>query len=219
MAHKESTARLGAVTVGIAPLALLGAFMWHPHIPGRLPNNAAIGDAVAADVTGWGLAHLAAAGASAILILAFLVVRNYLRDAGEDRWSAFGLPFVIVGSVLFAVLPGMEFAPLAAVEAGADPAAAQAALEPWFLPVLLTGAVMFAIGLLGFARALTGSRILGGATGLVVVALVIMAASRFVPVAAVQLYVQGVAALVALLPLAFQIGNHPVPAAAVPQRA
>lgn len=194
-------------------------FVWHPHIPGRLPNDAVIGEAVAADPTGWGLAHLAAVAASAVLILAFLAVRRHLRDAGEEHWSAFGLPFVVVGSVLFAVLPGMEFAPLAAVEAGADPVAAQAALQPWFLPVLLTGAVTFAIGILGFAKALTSSRVLGGATGLVVVALIVMAASRFVPVAAVQFYVQGAAALVALLPLAFQIWNHPAPATVALQRA
>lgn len=219
MKERDSTARLAAATVAIAPVALLASFVWHPHIPGRLPNNAAIGDAVAADPTGWGLAHLAAAAASAILILAFLAVRSYVRSAGEERWSAFGVPFVVVGSVLFAVLAGMEFAPLAAVEAGADPEAAQAALQSWFLPVLLTGAATFAIGVLGFAKALTSSRVLGNATGLVVVALVIMAASRFVPVAAAQFYVQGVAALVALWPLAFQIWNHRVRVTAVPQRA
>jgi hypothetical protein len=216
MALTEATSRLRAGTVAAAPVALLIAFVWHPFIPGRLPNDAAIAAAVAENPTRWGLAHLAFPVASAILILAFLAVRSYLREAGEQRWSALGVPFIVLGSVLFTVLPGMEFAPLAAVETGADAEAAQAALQPWFLPVLLTGALTFAIGVLSFAKALSRSRLLGGATGLVVAALVVMAASRFVPVAAVQFYVQGAAALVALWPLAYQMWNQSVTATRVP---
>jgi hypothetical protein len=54
--------------------------------------------------------------ASGLLVLAFLAIRSYLRGTGEDRWSILALPFIVVGSTLFAVLPGMEFAPLAAAE-------------------------------------------------------------------------------------------------------
>jgi hypothetical protein len=54
--------------------------------------------------------------ASGLLVLAFLAIRSYLREAGEDRWNILALPFIVVGSTLFAVLPGMEFAPLAAAE-------------------------------------------------------------------------------------------------------
>jgi hypothetical protein len=97
----------------------------------------------------------------------------------------------------------MEFAPLAAFEAGSDAEAAQGALQPWFLPVLLIGAVTFALGVLSFAMGIAGLRILSPAlTGLVVVALVVFAASRFVPLFAVQAYVQAAAALVSLWPLA-----------------
>jgi hypothetical protein len=94
---------------------------------------------------------------------------------GEDRFSALGVPFVVIGSTLFAFLPGMEFAPLAAAEAGATTTqieATQEALAAWFLPVLMTGALAFAIGMLAFARAISivtvGSRAL---TRVVVVAL------------------------------------------------
>ncbi|CAN5825795.1 hypothetical protein BH23ACT10_BH23ACT10_36840 [soil metagenome] len=52
-------------------------------------------------------------------------IRRYLHNAGEDRWSAPVLPLVVAGSVLFAVLPGIELAPMAAADAGADPAAAR----------------------------------------------------------------------------------------------
>lgn len=54
----------------------------------------------------WGAVHLAAAVASALIILAFLAVRSYLHHAGEDPLSPAGLPFITVGSTLFAVLPG-----------------------------------------------------------------------------------------------------------------
>jgi hypothetical protein len=50
----------------------------------------------------WGAVHLAAAVASALIILAFLAERSYLHHAGEDRLSPVGLPFVAVGSTLLA---------------------------------------------------------------------------------------------------------------------
>lgn len=200
----------------VAPVALLAAFVTHPYLSGRLPNDAGVAEAVAAGSTRWGAVHLATSVASGLIILAFLAVRSYLREAGEDRFSAFGVPFVVIGSTLFAFLAGMEFAPLAAAEtAGATTAqiqAAQAALASWFLPVLMTGALTFAIGIFGFARAISivtvGSR---GLTRVVVAALIVMALSRFVPLAAVQFYVQGLAVIVALWPLAYAMRTRAAP--------
>lgn len=203
----------------VAPAVLLAALVAHPHIAGRLPNDDAVAEAVAAGTTRWGVAHLATSVASALIILAFLAVRSYLHEAGEDRFSARGMPFVIIGSTLFAVLPGMEFVPLAAAETGAttaEIAAAQDAIAGWFAPVLLAGAFTFAIGVLSFARAISITTVGSlGLTRIVVAALVVMAVSRFVPLAAAQFYVQGVAAIVALWPLAYAIGTQPVPATAV----
>ena len=204
-----TTSRYPAAIVASAPVVLLVAFLWHPYIPGRLPNNAAIAIA-AADTTRWALVHLAAVVASAVVVLAFVALRSYLREAGDTRWSAVGLPFIVIGSTLYAVLPGMEFAPLAAVETGADAQGAQAALQPWFVAVLLSGAVPFAIGTVAFAVAIARSAILNPRLAwLVVAALIVMAASRFVPFFAVQFYVQGAVALVALWPLAYQMSKHP----------
>jgi hypothetical protein len=154
--------------------------------------------------------HLTVGVASGLLVLAFLAIRSYLREAGEDRWSILALPFIVVGSTLFAVLPGMEFAPLAAAEAGADVQATQAALAPWFLPVLGTGAATFAIGVFAFAKGIADGRILSRRlTWLVVGALVVMAVARLVPVGAVQFYVQGAAGIVALWPLAYEMWKRP----------
>jgi hypothetical protein len=58
----------------------------------------------------------------------------------------------VVGSTLFVKLPGMEFAPLAAIEAGADVVAVQAALATWFIPILVTGVIAFAVGVFAFAK-------------------------------------------------------------------
>jgi hypothetical protein len=198
-----------------APAALFAALVAHPYLSGRLPNDGEVAVAVAGSTTHWGLVHLAASVASALIILAFLAVRSYLREAGEDRLSTFGLPFVVVGSTLFAVLPGMEFAPLAAAETGATPAgieAAQEAVSSWFVPVLASGSLAFAIGVFSFARALSVTTLGGRALiRAVVVALVVMAVSRSVPLATVQFYVQGVAAIVAFWPLAYAMRTQPAP--------
>jgi hypothetical protein len=191
---------------------LLAGFVYHPYISPPT-DPAAIATAATSDTTRWGLAHLTIAVGYGLLVLAFLAIRSYLREAGEERWSILGLPFIVMGSTLFALLPGMEFAPLAAAEAGADVEAVQAALASWFLPVLVTGAVTFAFGVFVFAKGIADSRILSRRlTWLVVGALVVMALARLVPVGAVQFYVQGAAGIVALWPLAYEMWKHPEPA-------
>ena len=150
--------RWRTTVVVVAPVVLLAVFVAHPYLSGRLPNDAGVAEAVAAGPTQWGAVHLATAVASGLIILAFLAVRGCLREAGEDHFSALGVPFVVIGSTLFAFLPGMEFAPLAAAETGATTTeieAAQEALTSWFLPVLVTGALAFAIGVFAFARAIS----------------------------------------------------------------
>ena len=209
---QATRARFGATIVALAPAMMLAGLFAHPYIA-TLPDEAAIAEAVPADTTHWGLVHLTAGVASGLLVLAFLAIRSYLREASEERWSILALPFIVMGSTLFALLPGMEFAPLAAAEAGGDVQATQAALAPWFLPVLVTGAATFAIGVFAFAKGIADSRILSRRlTWLVVGALVVMAVARLVPVGAVQFYVQGAAGIVALWPLAYEMWKHPEPA-------
>jgi lysylphosphatidylglycerol synthetase-like protein (DUF2156 family) len=173
------------------------------------PNAEAIANAVVADTTRWGIAHLAIGVGYALIVLAFLAIRSYLRESGEERWSSVALPLVAVGSALFAILPGMEFAPLAAAETGGDVEGAQEELMPWFVPILLMGAITFTLGVLGFAMAIVRSGILKRQVQRIVVgALVVMAAARFVPLGAAQIVI-GVAALVALWPLAYEMWKRP----------
>jgi len=202
--------RSRAAIVAVAPLVLLAAFVAHPYIGLGQPDETAVAEAAASSPFRWGISHLAVGIASALLLLAFLAIRGYLRQAGDERWSARALPFVIVGGTLYAILPGMEFAALAAAETGADVRAAQAAVEPWFVPVIATSGVASAIGIAGFARGVSSvgpGRL--GVPKFVVVALGAMAVTRIIPLTVVQFYGQSVATLIALGPLAYAMWRHP----------
>jgi tetratricopeptide (TPR) repeat protein len=203
----------------LAPAVALAGHAYHPWIgnPGDAGFLERLAAAVAADPTRWAVAHLGVAVGSGLLVLAFLAIRGYLREAGEERWSALGLPFIVMGSVLYALLPAIEFAPIGALGAGADVAAVQAALMPWFVPILMTGAAVFALGVLGFAIGIVrGGTLSPGLTWSVVGALAVLAITRFFPVGAAQLYVGPAAGLVALWALAYAMGKQPRAAGAAP---
>ncbi|CAN5903359.1 hypothetical protein BH23ACT8_BH23ACT8_25180 [soil metagenome] len=216
MASTQARGRAGAAVVALAPAVMLVAFVAHPFIA-VLPDAQAVAVAVEADTTRWGIVHLLTAVALALMALAFVVMRAGLRDAGEERFSAWGLPFVIFGSAMYGLLPGLEFAPMTAALTGGDIVAVQGALAPWFMPVFVTGAVTFAVGVFAFARGIADSRILSRrTTRTVVVALVVMATARAVPLGVVQFYVQPLAGVVALWPLAHAMWHRP--AAVAPTR-
>ena len=201
-------ARFRAAMVAIAPAVLLAGFVYHPYIA-DLTDNAAAAAALASDTTRWWCSHLAVGVGSGLMVLAFLAIRSYLREAGEERWSIVALPFIVVGSTLFAFLPAMEIAMLAVAKTGADVQAVLTALDTWFIPILVTAAITFAIGVLGFAIGIVRSGVLGRQlTWLVVGALVVMAAARFVPLGP-ALYVGGATAVVALWPLAYAMWKRP----------
>ena len=183
-------ARFRAAIVAIAPAVLLFAFVYHPYIA-NLTDKAAVAAALGSDTTRWGLSHLAVGVGSGLAVLAFLAIRGYLREAGEERWSILALPFIVIGSTLFAFLPAMEIAMLAVADEGADVQAVLTALDSWFFPILVAGAITFALGVLGFAVGIVRGGVLGPRlTWLVVGALFVMAAARFVPLGA-ALYVGG----------------------------
>lgn len=203
----------GPLIVVLAPAVMLLASVAHPFIA-VLPDAEAVARSVQGDTTRWAVAHLLTNAGSALIALAFLAVRALLRDAGEERFSRWGLPFVVLGSVLYGFLPGLEFAPMAAAETGGDVLAVQAALEAWFVPVFVAGALTFAIGASAFARGIAASAVLRvGTTRVVVGALLVMAVARLVPLGVVQFYVQGLAGLVALWPFALVLRRRPEPTA------
>jgi hypothetical protein len=209
MAQTDPTrARFRAASVAFAPAVVLAGFVYHPFLD-RPTDPGSIAAAAALDATRWGVAHVTVAIGYGLMVLAFIAIRSYLREAGEERWSVIALPFIVIGATLFSLLPGMEFAPLAAARSGADAEAAQAALIPWFVPILLAGAVSFAFGAVGFARGIASSGILNPTTTRIVVGgLVVLSAARFAPLSAAP-YVIAVAGIVALWPLAYVMWRHP----------
>jgi hypothetical protein len=165
--------------------------------------------AVTADPVRWGIAHFGVALGSGLLILAFLAVRSYLREAGTEKWSAIGVPFIVIGSLLYAMLPTLEFTPIAAARAGADIMALQAAQMAWFVPILLSAALLFALGVACFATGIIQAGVLSRrVTWLVIGALAVMAITRFFPVGIAQLYIGPAAGVVALWPLAYVIAMN-----------
>jgi hypothetical protein len=207
-----------AASLVIAPAAMFVGFALHPHIGNPIDDDflARLATAVLAGPTHWAVAHLIVAVASPLLALAFLSLRAVLREHGEERWSALGVPFIVMGSALYALLPAMELAPLASARAGGDHEtvqAVQAALLTWFVPTLMTSAVLFAVGAVGFAFGIAQAGLLGPArTRLVVGALLLTAAARFVPVSYVQFHVQAVALVLAFWPVAYAVWTRPAAA-------
>jgi hypothetical protein len=201
-------ARLGTGVVAVAPAVLLVGFAYHPYISPPT-DEAAVAAAAASDTLRWQLAHVTIAVGYGLLVLAFMAVRSHLREVGEERWSVLALPPIVLGSTLFVILTGMEIALGAVAETGGDAEAVQAALFPWFVPILLAGGVGFALGAFGFAMGIARSAVLRpGLTRVVAGALLAMALARFVPLS-VAPYLMAVAGVVALWPLAYEMWRHP----------
>lgn len=210
LSRRQQVSGSSVAILAIAPVVLLAAILYHPFIR-RLPDATAVAEAMVADTFRWGLSHLGVAAGAGLLLCAFIVIRGILAEAGENRWSAVGMPFVALGSVLFAVLPGFELGVMASVEAmgagAGGAAAAQAALDPWFIPTLLSSSVLFLIGALGFAGGFIRSGVLSPtATRVVASSLVIMALVRFVPLGA-ALHASGLAAVLVMWTTAYEIRN------------
>jgi hypothetical protein len=199
---------VAAATVAVAPVVLLGAIVYHPFIS-DLRHKHDVAAALTAGTGRWSVAHLGTAVGSALVALAFLAVGAALRRRGEWRWSGRSVPFVVVGSTLFAMLPAMEIAVLAASLAGADAEAVLLELDAWFRPLLIASAAVFAVGLGCAARAVVRAEVLGGsATAVVVAGLSVAGVARFLPFG-VALTVGAAALVVGLWPLVGTVAARP----------
>ena len=209
-AVEYSVAQGRAAIIGVAPLVILAAFIYHPHIM-FLPSAEAVAHAVQADTTRWAIAHWGVGIGSALFAVAFAAVCGHLRDSGENRWSALASPLLIFACATYAILPGMEFTVLAAARTGGNVVASQEVIDAWFVPTLLISGLANAVGVFFLVRAIRAARVLGeSANGVVVTALVVLAVARLVPIGAVQFYVQGLAGVIALWPIAGAIRRRMV---------
>lgn len=193
------------VIIAAAPLVFFAALAYHPHLM-ILPDPEAVARAVQADTSRWAIAHWGVGIAMALMAAAFIAVGEYLRDAGEKRWSAMAVPLLVFSMCAYAILPGMEFTVLAAALTGGDVVAAQSAVDSWFKTTLLISGVTNGVGTVLLARAIATSGALAArARNVVIVALSVMAVSRLVPIGPVHMYVQGLASILALWPIAFDV--------------
>ncbi|WP_116246426.1 hypothetical protein [Nocardiopsis sp. FIRDI 009] len=192
-----------AAALAVAPVVLLAVILYHPFLAGATLSSDVVAQTAAADATRWALAHLLTVGALALFVLAFQGLRGLLRDAGEQQWSFFAFPLVIVAGVLAAALAGMEVAVAAALPTGASALALMQAVQPWFLTLLAGGSLAFLLGSLAFAAGVLRTQIMDRTmTVVVAAALAVMGLAAVTPFLA-ALYVIGVAALVAFWPLAW----------------
>lgn len=95
------------------------------------------------------------------------------------------------------MLPGLEFARIAAHETGADMEAAQAVLKEWFLVFILGGSLVLLLGCAALAVAVMRTRPLGGRPeGVVAGGLIVFALGRLVPIARSSSVLFGISAFV-----------------------
>ncbi|HEX9817086.1 MAG TPA: hypothetical protein VGB18_08905 [Candidatus Thermoplasmatota archaeon] len=193
--------RIGAIAVAAGPLILLAGILWHPFIP-DLRDNADVVRHMQADTGVWFGAHFVVAVGSAVLLLGLLAVRAHVRTTvGREPWTGRAIAPLVVGSILFAMLPAMEIGMLAVEKTGGDLLATHNALDTWFTPILVIGSFIFGVGMILFAVGVHKANILPtGLSRLVVAAFVVSALSRIPFTAAL---IAGIVALnVAMLPLA-----------------
>ncbi len=95
------------VIIIIAPAVMMLSFILHPHVGNPIDADflEKLAAAVQADTTRWGIVHYLAGVGCGLMMLAFIAVRSHLRETASEPWSGPALPFMIMGSTLYALLP------------------------------------------------------------------------------------------------------------------
>jgi hypothetical protein len=208
-----SNDRLGALAVAAGPLVLLAGILWHPFIP-DLRDGDDVARHLQDDTTTWFGAHLLVAIGAAVLLLGFLAARAHIRTSvGREPWTGRAVVPLVLGSMLFVMLPAMEIGMLAVEAANGDVAATQAELYTWFMPLTFASAAILGVGTILFAVGVHKARVLPAALDRTVVAALVASALTRLPFTAAL--IAGVVALnVAMLPLAatmWRAGGVPKP--------
>ena len=187
--------RIGAWAVAavlfIGPAVFVAGSLGHPFVRDYM-DPSLIADAISAAPGQWAVSHVNLAIGLGLVLLAVLVIREQFRRAGEQRWSAVGVPLLIVSATLLGAIVGSEITLAAVVDSGGDVLAVleASATSTWLLVLLL-----FGLGWLSFAMAFYRAQILPSALNwAAVVALVAIPIASFIPQTWAT-YVQGLAIL------------------------
>lgn len=141
----------------IAPVVFFAGALAHPFVRTYL-DPSVVAQAVSSAPDRWIVAHLLLALGIGPILLAAMIIRQRLREAGEERWSERGTALVVLGGVLFAAVVGSEVTLAAVRTSGGDVLAVLEQVEPLTFPLLGVGALLFAAGWLSFAVAFHKAR-------------------------------------------------------------
>ncbi len=150
---------VGAAVLFLAPAVFFAGSFAHPFVR-DYTHTGVVADAVSAAPGRWAASHLLLAVGLGLMPLAVLVIRREFRSAGEQRWSAAGLPMVVVGASLLGAYVGTEITLAAVVDSGGDVLAVRVAATTATAPLFLGGVLLFGLGWLSFAMAFYRARIL-----------------------------------------------------------
>lgn len=145
----------------IAPVVFLAGALAHPFVRTYL-DTSVVADAVSSAPNRWAVAHLTLAVGIGLMLLAVLVIRRRLREAGEERWSERGTTLVMLGGVLLAAVVGSEVTLAAVVTSGGDVLSVLEEVEAFSFPLFGVGVLLFVSGWLSFAVAFRRARPLPG---------------------------------------------------------
>jgi hypothetical protein len=171
----------GAAVLFIGPAVFLAGSLAHPFVRDYM-DTSVVADAVRAAPGQWAVSHVILAIGLGLVLLAVLVIREQFRSAGERRWSAVGVPLLIVGATLLGAIVGSEITLAAVVVSGGDALAVLEASATSMWPLVVGGFLFFELGWLSFAMAFYRARILPNALNWVaIVALVAIPIVSVVP--------------------------------------
>jgi hypothetical protein len=165
----------------IAPAVFLAGALAHPFVS-DYTHTSVVADAVSDAPGQWAVAHLILAIGLGLMPLAVLVIRDQFRSAGEQRWSAAGVPLLIVGVTLLGAYAGTEITLAAVVNSGGNVLAVRVADATLTAPLFLGGVLLLGLGWLSFAKAFHRARILPNVLNWwAIVALVAVPIASFIP--------------------------------------
>jgi len=178
----ERTRRWAAAAVlFLAPAVFLAGVLAHPFVS-DYTHTSVVADAISAAPGRWAVSHLILAIGLGLVPMAVLVIRHEFRSAGEQRWSAAGVPLLIVGGTLLGAYVGTEITLAAVVNSGGNVLAVRVADATLTAPLFLGGVLLFELGWLSFAMAFYRARILPSALNRwAMVALIAIPVAFFIP--------------------------------------
>ena len=185
----------GPAVLFLAPVVFLAGALAHPFVRTYL-DTAVVADAVVSAPRRWAGAHLTLAVGIGLVLMAALVIRRRLREAGEERWSERGTTLVVLGSVLLAAVVGSEMTLTAVVTSGGDVRLVLEEAEALSFPLFGVGALVFASGWLGFAVAFHRARLLAATSNRAAIAAMVAILVGFLVPQTSGTYVYGTALVV-----------------------